>query len=91
MVEDKKESEWQKLEQMVIDNQKTEEERSRTAAEEDLLYKSNQQHTLVINDLLLAQIENAGYPKGWLVNCLNNDELNYATAFYYLLCTDKEF
>jgi hypothetical protein len=38
--------------------------------------------TLVINEQALAQVESCGFPKSYIVNSLNNDELNYATTYY---------
>jgi hypothetical protein len=32
-----------------------------------------------------------GFPRAYIIASLNNDELNYATAYYYLLCTPKEY
>ncbi len=103
----KNQSEWQKLEKMVIDKQKIEDE------EEDKNHKSNEKHnvqasnnkqpstsslmmmgsamTLVIDDNIIAEIEKSGFPRHYIVLSLNNDELNYATAFYQLLMTQKEF
>lgn len=76
---------------MVIDNQKTEDE------EEDRLNFNEKStavgtaQTLIINERYLSEVEKAGYPRTFLVRSLNNDELNYATSFYYLLNTQKEF
>jgi hypothetical protein len=45
-----------------------------------------------IDQSVLGDIEKTGgFPKGYVVNSLQNDELNYATAYYYLLCTPKEY
>jgi hypothetical protein len=32
-----------------------------------------------------------GYPRYFTIASLNNDDLNYATAYYYLLGTPKEY
>ena len=47
--------------------------------------------TLQIDDFIISEIEKCGYPKSYLLNSLNNDEMNYATAYYYLLTKPKEF
>lgn len=47
--------------------------------------------TLVIDDKIIGEIEKTGFPKNYIVNSLNNDELNYATTFYQLLTTQKEY
>ena len=47
--------------------------------------------TLILDESLLEQVEQAGFPKVHLVASLNNDELNHATTFYYLLKTSKEY
>lgn len=50
------------------------------------------QHNLVIDQEIVGEIErNGGYPGNYTITCLNNDDLNYATAFYYLLGTLKEY
>lgn len=88
----KKQSEWQMLEQMVLDRVKTEEEE-----EEKYNSMTNQMNqlgsalTLVIDDKILQEIEVAGFPKNYIINSLNNDELNYVTTFYYLMITQKEY
>lgn len=76
---------------MVIDKQKTEEE------EDDKCHKSNIAHqmgsamTLVIDDNILNEMEKCGFPRTYIVNSLNNDDLNYASTFYHLLTTAKEY
>jgi hypothetical protein len=47
--------------------------------------------TLVIDERLVNDIEKCGFPKSYIVNCLNNDELNYVTTMYYLLAIEKEY
>lgn len=79
---------------MVIDRQKTEEEE-----EEKEYYQSSLQNkfnlntasTLVVDDKIISDIERHGFPKAYIVNSLNNDELNYVTTYYYLLTTQKEY
>lgn len=47
---------------------------------------------LVINQEITEEIERTGgFPKAYTIASLNNDDLNYATAYYYLLCTVKEY
>mmetsp|Transcript_15985 Transcript_15985/g.11531 ORF Transcript_15985/g.11531 Transcript_15985/m.11531 type:complete len:322 (-) Transcript_15985:42-1007(-) len=89
----KKQSEWQKIEQQIVDDQRTESEaRCDTDLEDSITHAGLQRvQTLVINDKLVAEIERTGYPRSYIVQSLNNDELSYVTAFYYLLCTNKEF
>ena len=44
---------------------------------------------LIIKNDVLKEIENLiGYDKKYLVNCLLKNEINYATATYYLLEKD---
>lgn len=53
-----------------------------------------QQHNaqVVIEQGVIGEMErNGGYPKQYVIMSLQNDELNYATAYYYLLCTEKEY
>ena len=73
---------------MVIDNVKTEEE-------EEVKNQMNapiiHTQTLVLNEVLIQEVEKGGFPKPYLIHSLNNDELNYATTYYYLLTTTKEF
>ena len=74
----------------MIENVKTEEEEE----ERQLLQMSNemsQSQTLVLQDNLIVEVEKSGFPKPYVVNSLNSDELNYATTFYFLLTTNKEF
>ncbi len=47
--------------------------------------------TLVIDEKIVFEIEQSGFPKNYVINCLNNDELNYVTTYYYLLMTQKEY
>lgn len=73
-----------------MDNVKTdeeEEERIHFQSEIDL----GTSQTLVLNDKLVQEVEKSGFPKQYILNSLNNDELNYATSYYYLLGTEKEY
>jgi hypothetical protein len=47
--------------------------------------------TLVIDEKIVSEIENVGFPKNYIINSLNNDELNYVTTYYYLMITQKEY
>lgn len=47
--------------------------------------------TLVLEDKIILEIERHGFPKTYIVNSLNNDELNHVTTYYYLLTTQKEY
>lgn len=37
-----------------------------------------------MDEVVVQQVEAMGYPKEYIVRCLNNNELNYATTGYYL-------
>jgi len=37
------------------------------------------------DDEIVMKVEKFGYPKEYLIKCLKNNELNYATTTYYLL------
>ena len=47
--------------------------------------------TLIIDDEKVAAIEKTGYPRTYIMASLNNDDLNHATTFYYLLQAAKEY
>ncbi len=40
---------------------------------------------MIIDERVIPMIEMMGYPKDYIMKCLNNNELNYATTGYYLL------
>lgn len=86
----KKQSEWQRIEQMVIDKQKNEEEEEEKRHLEQIM-SNEQTQTLLIDEHIVQEVEKGGYPRSYIVKSLNSDELNYATSFYYLLTTDKEY
>jgi hypothetical protein len=46
--------------------------------------------TALIDETALKIMENFGYKKDYLQKCLNNNELNYATATYYLVSNINE-
>jgi len=47
--------------------------------------------TITISDDILKEIEEkVGYDKKYLIQCLKNNEINYATATYYLMMKEKE-
>ena len=47
---------------------------------------------LQINKDLLKSIEkNIGYDKKYIINCLRNYKINYATATYFLMSKDEQF
>jgi len=46
---------------------------------------------MVIDHSILAEIERNGFPKQYTTTSLEKDELNYATAYYFLLGTPKEY
>lgn len=75
---------------MVIDRQKTEEEEEDNYQKERLLNLGSAQ-TLVIDEKLISDIEVNGFPKQYIINSLNNDDMNYVTTYYYLLTTSKEY
>jgi len=75
-----KQSEWQKIERMMIDEA--------PAKQTNLNHLGN----LVIEEAKVREIEAAGgFPAAYTRNSLVSEELNYATAYYYLLCTAKEY
>ena len=39
----------------------------------------------------MEEVEKSGFTKKHIIDSLNNDELNYATTFYYLLTIEKEY
>ena len=51
----------------------------------------NNNLNLVIDQSVITDIEKSGYPKPYITTSLQSDDLNYVTAFYYLLCTVKEY
>ncbi len=86
----------------MIDKQKTddEEEERRLGTDENVnlgndtgFMKMGIQaaQTLMVNERFIEEIENDGFPRNYIIQSLNNDELNYATTYYYLLDTGKEF
>lgn len=83
----KKESEWQKLEKEVIDRQKTEE------TEEDELSPEGfgQTMTVVIDEKYVNEVEHNGYPRKYIMEQLNMDELTQVTTLYYLISHRHEF
>lgn len=42
------------------------------------------------NDSYIKEIEILGYERDYIVRCLRNNDLNYCTAFYYLLSKKSE-
>ena len=72
-----------------MDNVKTEEEEEEK--NNFLQNESGFTQTLVLNEQLINEVEKCGFPKQYIVNSLNNDELNYATTFYFLLGVVKEY
>jgi ferritin-like protein len=45
----------------------------------------------VVDERIVQELEKSGFPKSYILNALNNDELNYVTTYYYLLTTVKEY
>lgn len=56
-----------------------------------LFNDSSLTETLVLNEKLVNEVEKCGFPKSYICNSLNNDDMNYATTFYYLLEIQKEY
>lgn len=75
---------------MVIDRQKTEEEEEENEYHNHKMALGSAQ-TLILDDKVISEIERQGFPKTYIVNSLNNDELNYVTTYYYLMNTQKEY
>ena len=72
----------------MIERQKTEED------EEDYQHKNatiNNNLSLVIDAAILNDVEKCSFSRKYITESLKNDELNYATAFYYLLTIKKEY
>ena len=47
---------------------------------------------ITIKKELLKSIEkNIGYDRKYIINCLQNNKINYATATYYLMLKDEQF
>lgn len=44
-----------------------------------------------MDEIILTQVEKAGFPKAFIIASLNNDDLNHVTTYYYLLKTHKEY
>lgn len=88
----KKQSEWQKIERAMIKKQRIEEEQHESQVNNMIKAQMAAQNAgLVIDQGLVAEIERNGFPRQYLVASLNSDDLNYATAYYYLLGTVKEY
>lgn len=75
---------------MVIDNQKTDEEDDETQRR-TLIAQMDTAMTIVIDEKIIDEIEKTGFPRSFIIQSLNNDELNYATTFYHLLSIQKEY
>ena len=46
--------------------------------------------TAIIDENILKNMENFGYKKEYIQKCLNNNDINYCTATYYLLSSSSE-
>ena len=47
---------------------------------------------ITIKKELLKSIEkNIGYDRKYIINCLQNNKINYATATYYLMSKDEQY
>jgi hypothetical protein len=51
-------------------------------------FNDNSQNLIIRNDIIKDIEMYVGYDKKYLVNCLLKNEINYATATYYLLEKD---
>ena len=47
--------------------------------------------TLKIEENYVSEVMKVGYPRAFVYSSLNNDELNHASMFYYLLTISREF
>ena len=45
---------------------------------------SNNSNTFYIDEMAIKYVENFGYKRDYIVRCLENNELNYANATYFL-------
>lgn len=39
----------------------------------------------MVDEIIVLLVEQMGYPRDYIIKCLNNNELNYATSGYFLL------
>ena len=46
--------------------------------------------TAIIDENILKNMENYGYKKEYIQKCISNNEVNYCSATYYLLCNSSE-
>ena len=46
--------------------------------------------TAIIDENILKNMENFGYKKEYIQKCITNNEINYCSATYYLLCSSSE-
>ena len=46
--------------------------------------------TAIIDENILKNMENLGYKKEFIQKCISNNEINYCSATYYLLCSSSE-
>ena len=46
--------------------------------------------TAIIDENILKNMENFGYKKEYIQKCISNNEINYCSATYYLLCSSSE-
>ena len=69
-------------------NLKTEEIKSSNNLSSDNINKNIENN--FCEDIIQEIEDKVGYDKNYLIQCLKNDEVNYATATYYLMLKDKE-
>ena len=57
----------------------------------NLSYDDKENHIGGFSEEIIKEIEEKiGYDQKYLKNCLKNNEINYATATYYLMIKEKE-
>jgi serine/threonine protein kinase len=69
-------------------NLKTEEIKSSNNLSSDNINKNIENN--FCEDIIQEIEDKVGYDKNYLIQCLKNDEVNYATATYYLMLKDQE-
>lgn len=46
---------------------------------------------ILLDDQIVDKVESYGYPKEYIMNCLECNETNYCTAAYYLMAPVQKF
>ncbi|CDW78202.1 protein kinase domain containing protein [Stylonychia lemnae] len=51
----------------------------------------NQNYYIKIDEKITVQVEEFGFPKPYILKCLNDNVNNHCTTSYYLLCMDQNY